>query len=507
MAYPWTAGEVVTATDLNAAIAAAGGSPGGSDGYIQYNNGGAFGGASALYYDDVNSRVGIGTTTPSTALHVAGSILSDDSVTIGSGGQYVAGSIYSDANWGMILRAKQASPAQAEFRFANSSDTELMRIDSSGRVGIGTTTPGAELDIKGASNPEIRLQSTDSSDPFLYFGDQVDAVRGGIGYDTSANALQLRGYNNSTRMTIDSSGNVGINDTTPSYTLDVNGTGRFTGTLTLDGDLTGTSNSNFFVGNDSNERILFQESTSRIFFMANGTYRWYIDSNGDLLPYANKVDNIGSTSLRVSSLYGSVINIDDEIQVGDGSAADPSYTFSSDGDCGMYRNTTDQISLTAGGSVGLTVAAGTVNTAGLATATTSGYQYVLRNNTFGTLYRFTSNRELKENITDVADSGAIIDALRPVTFNPKFIAGNPTPEDEGIDPTVETDEQKALRETDLNYGFIAEEVALVADGKLAQWEWTEDDLVPSGWKWSDVIAVLVAEMQQVRTRLTSLEAS
>jgi hypothetical protein len=103
-------------------------------------------------------------------------------------------------------------------------DTNTLVVDAANnRVGIGTTSPNAELDIRGASNPEIRLQSTDSSDPFLYFGDQVDAVRGGIGYDTSANALQLRGYNNSTRMTIDSSGNVGIGDTTPSYTLDVNG--------------------------------------------------------------------------------------------------------------------------------------------------------------------------------------------------------------------------------------------------------------------------------------------
>ncbi len=333
-----------------------------------------------LHIDDANERVGIGTTTPAEELDVVGD------------------------------------------------------VQVSGRLGVGGGI-SAELDIKGASNPEIRLQSTDSSDPFIYFGDQVDAVRGGIGYDTSADALLLRGYNNSTRIAIDSaglvgigttapskkltvagdiqingsspeiyftdtdtnadskisasstvgsliigadinnevastnmvfqtdgntkmiikdSGNVGIGDDTPSYKLDVNGTGRFTGTLTLDGDLTGTSNSNFFVGNDSNERILFQESSNRIFFMTNGSYRWYIDSGGDLRPYADKAYDIGSSSLRVHYLYGSVINIDNEIQVSNGTAADPSFTFSSDGDTGIYRSNTNEIGITTGNSTAAT---------------------------------------------------------------------------------------------------------------------------------------------------------
>jgi hypothetical protein len=61
------------------------------------------------------------------------------SLTIGTGGAYVAGSIYSDASWGMIFRAKQASPTQAQYRWADSADTELMRLVTGGTLTIPGT--------------------------------------------------------------------------------------------------------------------------------------------------------------------------------------------------------------------------------------------------------------------------------------------------------------------------------------------------------------------------------
>lgn len=44
--------------------------PSGSDSQVQYNNGGSFGGASSLIYDDTNNRVGIGEAAPDKKLHV-----------------------------------------------------------------------------------------------------------------------------------------------------------------------------------------------------------------------------------------------------------------------------------------------------------------------------------------------------------------------------------------------------------------------------------------------------
>jgi len=46
--------------------------PGGSSGYVQFNNSASFGGDAALFWDNSNKRLGIGTTNPSAKLNVSG---------------------------------------------------------------------------------------------------------------------------------------------------------------------------------------------------------------------------------------------------------------------------------------------------------------------------------------------------------------------------------------------------------------------------------------------------
>jgi hypothetical protein len=129
-----------------------------------------------------------------------------------------------------------------------------------------------------------------------------------------------------------------------------------------------------------------------------------------------------------------------------------------------------------------------------ATGATSGFQAVYRSTTSDILHRFTSKREIKENITPVlaSDSGAIIDGLIPVTFNEKVQAGD-------------TEEAKAWRAADKQYGFIAEDVFEVADGHLSTIEVVDGDIVPNGWAVHNMVAVLVAEVKALRARVLVLE--
>ena len=127
-------------------------------------------------------------------------------------------------------------------------DTNVLKVDSANnRVGIGTaspsytfqigtndliassiglgvgTNPAYKLHIKNdlselyfrdnGTSSELLINSEAGARSALYFGDTVDTVRGGIVYDSTTDALEIRGYNNATRVTINSSGNLGLGTT------------------------------------------------------------------------------------------------------------------------------------------------------------------------------------------------------------------------------------------------------------------------------------------------------
>lgn len=92
-----------------------------------------------------------------------------------------------------------------------SGGTTAVTIDTSQNVGIGTTSPAADLEIKRTGAVNVKLQVTSAYEAALSLvnggGSEVSVINAG-----GSNVLSLR-TNNTERMRIDSSGHVLINAT------------------------------------------------------------------------------------------------------------------------------------------------------------------------------------------------------------------------------------------------------------------------------------------------------
>ena len=104
---------------------------------------------------------------------------------------------------------------------------ERVRVDSAGRVGIGVTNPGYELEIGGSSNIQIALTAnTTSGNSQVYFGDSADDDAGALIYRHASDSLAFN-VNAFEVMRLNSSGNLGIGTDNPLNGLDIlQGTGR-----------------------------------------------------------------------------------------------------------------------------------------------------------------------------------------------------------------------------------------------------------------------------------------
>ena len=296
---------------------------------------------------DGSGNVGIGVTPNTHSLGKALEIGAEGNVLWGEG----AGNIHllSNAYYNSGYKYATSAPAgryniyQNTHTWARASSgtadaaatfTESMRIDSSGNVGIGTTSPSTLLHVDGVITSDRFINATNSQDPWIK------------GVNTSGTET----FNVTQAGNVYIAGNVGIGTTSPGSfdssadNFVISGT-THTG-ITIDATSSTSSSIHFADGSTGNESyrgiIEYQHNNDAFVFRTAAVERMRILSNGHLC--------YGKTSTSFST-KGTVLGADGYIDAVRDSTVMYINRLSSDGDLvNFYQDSGKEGSISVSGS-------------------------------------------------------------------------------------------------------------------------------------------------------------
>jgi hypothetical protein len=450
---------------------------------------------------DSSGNVGIGTTSPSQKLEVFASanslqiesvVRNDQSGTgVAAIGFNVSSSALSEttstkAGIGLV---RSSTYGVGSLCFYNNNTLsagnfttadEKMRIDSSGNVGIGTSSPGEKLDVQSSADVKARIYTTGAT---LSTQAGLTLKTGSYEYliqnftTTAGSAAALRFYDITAsveRMRIDSSGNVGIGTTSPSSfsklaVLGSDGTG-FTGITSINSN-TSTGIAGIQFASDSTY-IKAAIGLLRSDPNGKGSIVFYNDTNADAANWST-----GDEKMRI----------------------DPSGNLFLNCTSSPTSNATAVINAIAGGDgINLKQTADGSNMLNLWQTGTSAYSAITFNkgntqtnvgsitvSTTATSYNTSSDYRLKESIAPMTGALAKIAALKPVTYKWKL---------DGSDAE----------------GFIAHELQeVVPDCVTGEKDAVDADGSPiyQGIDTSFLIATLTAAIQELKAELDAYKST
>ena len=423
-----------------------------SDFSIQNENG------NLNFYDETNSvsrvrivadgKIGIGTTSPDNTLHLLYSDSQTYNTDIRNAGLQIENNDGTDNTYAQLhlragnsdayLRAIREGSNLTSLAFltdngGSTSDAgEAMRIDSSGRVGIGTTSPTSTgiqsgvktVQIDGGDGAELILgnsvsQNVSSNHIGAIVFKNIDTSTGNAPHyagirsncvDTSGN-MNLKFYTGTTRfeadspdMLIDANGKVGIGKS-PSHKLDISQDGgtfpsaagstvlrlsNSAGSTTLSIDANaGNVSAIQFGDTDASSRgtVLYNHSSDHLQFNTVDTERMRINSNGDIMAGRTSVFSGARLSLEKS---GTCLGIRQAANA-DNNSIEMTHVFATSGSTNAFQISFRDASGNQRGSI--------TNT----TSTTS--------------YNTSSDYRLKENEVLISDGITRLKTLKPYKFN------------------------------------------------------------------------------------------
>ena len=225
-------------------------------------------------------NVGIGTNSPSSPLHVTAA--KNDGwlaqlINTGTGG---------DAN-GLDIHAG-VDVSDYILRVREQDGTDVMAVKYGGNVGIGTTTPGYDLDIldtSTASNTGAGVNIAHATQPQLRFTQTTGNYRMYLGIRN--NDLIIANDSGAEKVRFEQNGNVGIGTDSPNTQLQINN--ATDPKIRLESNESGSKRLDLWIdGGTAIGYIAADQSASQLAFKTAGTERMRIDSTGNV--------GIGTTS-------------------------------------------------------------------------------------------------------------------------------------------------------------------------------------------------------------------
>ena len=524
---------------------------GSQTGYTGYTFGGVNGERMRI---DSAGKVGIGTSAPTDLLTVSNGSIASTIAGSGAGLQMGRIAMYSSAlgaaytNYGGEIRSYSGAGIDvSDLRFytANAAATaERMRIDSSGNLLVGGTTPLGKIHLQGDVNGNIDTwirndNAGSSSRAGLVLNASGNSWRMGMGSSANnGNALTWNvdiGGANTERMRIDTSGNASIGTTAGLARLRVSaaasvnapvlgnvtnypaffsngdaGYGLGVGTSGVDGHVwlqaqrSDSATAYNITLNEAGGNVGIGTASPSVKFQVVGTARvnqpgatryrsdWYLESGN---AYMNGFDDTGGVYIPLSLNFNS-------------------YTFNSGGSERMRIDTSGNllVGTTGNGLSAKMVVETTTNAANAVFSMTRNgafdnvtfyHQYAYDSNAAvqcrflntnavsigsitssgtATAFNTSSDYRLKDIDGPIANSGAYIDALKPVQGSWK------------------ADGSRFI-------GLLAHEVQEVSETPIATGEKDGEEMQAMDYSAPELIANLIAEIQSLRARVAQLEGN